>query len=198
MKRCFLMFAALAAVWTSAPAAASVNGDSAAFIESLGKAVVEILENPALSQDDRIARYSAKFEGAFDWDRISAFAIGQYQRYVPRDKFVVYRDLFARHMMRLYAAKFADYSGEQFVVKGARQFGGRGTSEVTAIIRDGGDREPVRLAFKVVRDGGSQRIYDVAINGVSLLVAKRAEVRGIVARGGIDGLIAQLKNANAR
>ncbi len=198
MKQFFFAIAVLMATWTTAvtPASATaVDGTSKALITSLGKAVVDILENPALSPKARAEQYSAHFEKAFDWDRISAFAIGKYQRGVPRKKFVEYRDLFAQHMTRLYAAKFADYSGEAFLVKGERQFG-RGGSEVTAEIRDANDRETVRLAFKVVQEDGKQRIYDVLINGVSLLVAKRSELKGIISRGGIDGLIAQLKKAN--
>jgi len=198
MKRYILAVLFLATSWVAVPAqAAATTGASApkAFVSSLGNAVVSILENSHLSQVERIERYSVQFERAFDWDRISAFAIGQYRRGVTRDKFTTYRDLFALHMTRLYAERFANYSGEKFVVKGERQFG-RGGSEVTALLQGSGDRGSVKLAFKLVQDGDGPRIYDVAIDGVSLLVAKRAEIKSIIARGGIDGLIAQLKKAN--
>jgi phospholipid transport system substrate-binding protein len=198
MKRYLFATLILATSWVAAPAqtaAATVAGSSTAFISSLGKAVVDVLENPDLSQGERVERYSAQFDRAFDWNRISAFAIGQYRRGVTRDKFNTYRDLFARHMTRLYAERFAHYSGERFLVKGERQFG-RGGSEVTALLQRSDDRAPVKLAFKLVRDGDGPRIFDVAIDGVSLLVAKRAEIKSILATGGIDGLIAQLKKAN--
>ncbi len=200
MKRFLCVIVVFAATWMNAavPVSATTgDGTSTAFVSSLGKAVLNILENPALSPEERIVQYSTHFKKAFDWDRIGAFAIGKYQHGVPRDKFIEYRDLFAQHMTRLYATKFADYSGEQFLVKG-EQRSERNGSEVTAEIRDNNDRETARLAFKVVRDGGRQRIYDVSINGVSLLVAKRSEVKSIISTGGIDGLIALLKKANTR
>lgn len=200
MKQFFFAIAVFVATGMNAAMSASATtaeGQSTAFVTSLGKAVVDILENPALSPEERIEQYSAQFKRAFDWDRISTFAIGRYRHDVPQDKFIEYRDQFAQHMTRLYATKFADYSGDQFLVKGERQFA-RGGSEVTAEIRDANDQETARLAFKVVQDGGTQRIYDVSINGVSLLVAKRSELKGIISRGGIDGLIAQLKKANTR
>ena len=68
---------------------------------------------------------------------------------------------------------------------------------MTAILQGSVESESVKLAFKLVQTGDTQRIYDVVINGVSLLVAKRAEIKGIIAARGIDGLIAQLKQANA-
>lgn len=173
------------------------EGTSSAFVKSLGKTVVDILENPALSSKERHEQYSAHFKKSFDWDRISTYAIGRYRHNVPQDKFIEYRDQFAQHMTSLYAAKFADYSGEQFLVKGERLIESGG-SEVTAEIRDAKDGETARLAFKVMQDGGKQRIFDVSINGVSLLVAKRSELKGIISRGGIDDLITQLKKANSR
>lgn len=200
MKQFFFAIAVFVAASMNATAPASAktaDGTSTAFVTSLGKAVVDILENPALSPKERIEQYSAHFKEAFDWDRISTFAIGRYRHDVPQDKFIEYRDQFAQHMTRLYAAKFADYSGDKFFVKGERQFA-RGGSEVTAEIRDTNNQETARLAFKVVQDSGKQQIYDVSINGVSLLVAKRSELKSIISRGGIDGLIAQLKKANAR
>lgn len=199
MKRWVSAVAILAIISTNAvtPAwATAVDGNPTAFISSLGKAVLNILENPGLSQQERVQQYSAHFKSAFDWNRISAFAIGQYQSGVPQDKFAEYRDLFSQHMTRIYAAKFADYSGEQFVVKGERQLGSD-ASEVSASITGNNDREPTNLLFRVVRDGDRLKIYDVAINGVSLLVAKRAEVKGIMSRGGIDGLIAALRKIAA-
>ena len=66
-----------------------------------------------------------------------------------------------------------------------------------AILQGSAESEPVKLAFKLVQTGDTQSIYDVVINGVSLLVAKRAEMNGIIAARGIDGLISQLKQANA-
>ncbi|MDD9917049.1 MAG: ABC transporter substrate-binding protein [Rhodospirillaceae bacterium] len=195
MKCLLCLLTIIATTWAGAPANATV-GSSTAFVESLGEAVVAILEDPSLSPAERIDRYSTEFEKAFDWDRISAFAIGRYQRGVTRNQFNAYRDLFAQHMMKIYAEKFASYSGERFLVKGERKFG-RGGSEVTAILQGGAESEPVKLAFKLVQTGDTQRIYDVVINGVSLLVAKRAEMKGIIAARGIDGLIAQLKQANA-
>ena len=195
MNRWFSAVAIFAILSMQAPVPASataVEGTPTAFITSLGKAVVNILENPSLSHPERMQQYSAQFGTYFDWDRIGAFAIGQYQRDVPQDKFLQYRDLFAEHMTRIYAAKFADYSREQFVVKRERQVDSD-TSEVTAEIVAIGGREPVRLAFRVIRDDGRLKIYDVTISGVSLLIAKRAEVKGIMSRDGIDGLIAALK-----
>lgn len=199
MKRSIFAILVLAASWTglsSQVSATAVSSNPKAVVSDLGRAVVEILETPGLSEADRIARYRVQFERAFDWDRISAFAIGQYQRGLTQEKFIAYRELFAQHMTHLYAARFTKYSGERFTVKSERRFG-RGGSEVIALLQGAGDQAPVKLAFKLVQNGDGPRIYDVAIDGVSLLVAKRAEVKSIIATGGIDGLIAQLKKSNA-
>jgi len=147
-KRLLCLLTIFATTWACAPENATV-GSSTAFVESLGEAVVAILEDPSLSPVERIYRYSNEFEKAFDWDWISAFAIGRYQRGVTRNQFNAYRDLFARHMMKIYAEKFASYSGERFLIKDERKFG-CGGSEVTAKLQGSAESEHVKLAFKLV------------------------------------------------
>lgn len=175
----------------------SADGDPARFVEALGDSVVKILENPDLSHEQRIERYSRLFKTAFDLDSIGTFAIGRYRNTIADTKFTRFRDLFGQHLIHIYASKFANYSGEKFVVKGERKLPD-GQTAVAAFIRGNSGTPPTNLTFKVASNGKSMKIHDVVINGVSLLVTKRQEVMSIMANGGIDHLIDKLQELDRK
>lgn len=179
--------------WSGTASAAQSSDHAATFIKQLGGQVLATLEDRGLSQQARTKRFYDLFRDSFNEDRISSFALGKYRRTIAPERFEEYRELFGKYMTGLYAAKFANYSGETFAVTGARELSD-GENEVAAEIRRR-KGEPIRLAFRIDRDSDQMKIYDVVIEGVSLLFAKRHEVTSVIARDGMDKLIDRLREA---
>lgn len=186
----FLLVSATAALAAPEP---RTDEASAEFIRRLGSEVLAALEDDRVSQRARTQRFYELFQNSFNGERISVFALGKHRRAISPDRFDEYRDLFGKYMTGLYAAKFANYSGETFVVTGSRKVSDR-ESDVTAEIRRR-QGEPIRLIFRIDNEGRDQKIYDVVIEGVSLLFAKRQEITSVIARDGIDRLIERLREA---
>ena len=58
------------------------------------------------------------------------------------------------------------------------------------------DGPPLRIDWRVRNKGGQMRVVDVAAEGVSMVTTKRSEYRSVLAREGLDSLIARLEELN--
>ena len=56
---------------------------------------------------------------------------------------------------------------------------------------------PVQVAYELRRTGAGWKIYDVSVEGMSLVLTYRTEFDGILKQEGIDGLISRLAQKNA-
>lgn len=180
-------------LWTSGAGAIEKDQEAADFIRTLGNQVTAVLDDKSMAHEERVARFYEMFKAAFDENEISAFALGKYRRTISDKKFAEYSELFGKYMTGLYANKFADYSGEDFVVTGSKRKSEQ-RSDVSAEIRRG-DREPIALSFRMTRADNGRKINDVVIEGVSLLFTKRQEVTTVIAREGLETLLERLRKA---
>jgi phospholipid transport system substrate-binding protein len=55
----------------------------------------------------------------------------------------------------------------------------------------------VPIDYTMAREGGSWKVYDVVIDGVSLVTTYRGSFSDQIRQGGIDGLIKTLGDRNA-
>jgi phospholipid transport system substrate-binding protein len=64
----------------------------------------------------------------------------------------------------------------------------------TQFIRAGG--QPLPIDFTMHRTGDTWKVYDITVEGVSLVMTYRSEFDAIVKQEGIDGLIKRLAQKN--
>lgn len=67
--------------------------------------------------------------------------------------------------------------------------------QVTSYIRDGG-KKPLRIDYRLLRQGGSWKVYDIIIEGVSLMQGYRAQFADDVQRGGVAYVVEKLRGHN--
>ncbi|MNC99253.1 putative phospholipid-binding protein MlaC precursor [compost metagenome] len=65
----------------------------------------------------------------------------------------------------------------------------------TQFLRSGG--RPLAIEFQVRKTGNGWKIYDIAVEGVSLVLVYRSEFDAVTKSQGIDGLIRRLAEKNA-
>ncbi len=172
------------------PAQATQYG-AGAFVTSLGEKVIAILNaHPETDKEARASALDRIFKTSFDVTGMARFAAGVYwRRTAPaeRDKYV---DLFGKYVSHLYAARFAHYKGQKFVIAALRPSGDGVTAVRTLIVSDD-NQTPIE--FRLRRSGPDYRIVDVYVGGVSLLITKRDEFNAVLAREGMEGLMQRLK-----
>ena len=64
----------------------------------------------------------------------------------------------------------------------------------TAVLQQGGPSIPIDYAME--KTGGGWKVYDVVIDGVSLVTTYRGSFNDQIQKGGIDGLVKTLSERN--
>lgn len=162
-----------------------------AFVKALGDDVVSVLRNTVNNGGRRRAQLKAIFLRAFDVQAIARFVLGIHWRRATADQKSRFMAAFPDYVADIYAAQFADYSGERFAVIRQQQFGKGRTLVVTEIRRPNAPK--IEVDFRVESDGSKYKIIDVVVDQLSLVVTKRDEFDSFIRRQGLDALIASLK-----
>ncbi len=132
----------------------------------------------------------------FDFERITQIAMGRnWARADAAQKRRVVEE-FSRLLIRTYANALSTLNEANVEVKGMRSNGSDG--DVTVRTQMTGGRSPVSIDYALAGSGSSWKVYDVTVEGVSLVSAYRDEFTQLVGAGGVDGLIAALERKNGR
>ena len=103
---------------------------------------------------------------------------------------------FREMLVRIYSNAIDVYRGQTLTVLPVRM--PPGATDVTVrnrYIRQGAPPVPVEYSMKKTPEGW--KIYDIVIEGVSLVLTYRAEFESIVRTSGVDGLVKRLQQKNA-
>jgi phospholipid transport system substrate-binding protein len=103
---------------------------------------------------------------------------------------------FRTMLVRIYSDAIGDYRGQTMKVLPVRLT--QGSTDVTVrnqFLRPGQPPVPVEYAMK--KEPGGWMIYDITVDGVSLVLTYRQEFDQITRTSGIDGLIKRLKERSA-
>ncbi len=131
----------------------------------------------------------------FDFRQMSQWVLGPHWRQasdMQREEFV---KEFEALLVRTYSRALVDYRNQKIEFLPTRV---RSETEVTVranIDQGGGPLIPV--TYEMHRTDGGWKVYDVAIDGVSLVINYRSTFSQEIKRNGIDGLIRRMSEKNA-
>lgn len=136
-------------------------------------------------------------ESNVDFDRVAALILGQYWRTatpVQREKF---KKEFRFLLVRTYTTAFTEYSNWKIRYLPLEMApADKKVTVRTEILQDGA--QPVAIDYRMIGEGKDWKVYDVLIEGVSLLQNYRSSFVDEIARtGSLDKLIAHLEERNA-
>jgi phospholipid transport system substrate-binding protein len=165
--------------------------DAQAFVARLGQQAIQVL-GPSVPEVQRQARFRELFRDDFDLPAIGQFVLGRYWRTATPQEQQDFLGLFHEYLVRAYSARLGPYGGEPFRVTGTRP-NGEETVVTSEILRANGNR--IVVDWYLVNHGGSLKIIDVYVAGVSMKVTQRDEFASVIQRNGgsVDALIAQLR-----
>jgi len=156
--------------------------------------VLRVLEDPALKQEARVVERRAAIrtmaQEIFDFRELSQRALARHwQARTPaeRDEFV---QLFADLLERSYISKIEMYSGGDHIQYTSETAEGDQATVRTRIVTRTGTEIPVD--YRMHRVGDRWLVYDVAIEGVSLVANYRAQFNKIIQTSSFKGLVAKL------
>ena len=199
MRRSALRFTAtLCSVFLLAsPAMAEAAGTktpAAKYIESIGNQALSTISNKQLSQDKKQATLETLFKNNLDFDWVAKFVMGRFWREATPDQKTRYVAAYTNFLTKNYTSRFSEYSSGSFKITGAKELD-KGESLVSmAIAANEKDSQPVLIDYKIRKSGGSFKVFDIVVEGVSLITSQRSEFSAVINKNGIDGLITQLGN----
>ncbi|BBK44214.1 toluene tolerance protein [Allostella vacuolata] len=158
-----------------------------ALVETLGdKAIRQLTGNVA--RPEREARFRSLLNDGFDVHAIGRFTLGRYWHQANPTQQAEYLKLFEKFIVQAYAARFAEYSGEQFRVVGERADGNVVVVQ-SEVFKPG--NPPAKVDWRVQ----GHKIVDVIVEGISMAITQRSEFAAVIQRGGgnIDALLTALR-----
>ena len=103
-----------------------------------------------------------------------------------------YVELFRANVLAALSRRMNFYTGSERLVVTGSQPAGEDTM-VSSEINYGTKDAPLKIGWRVRTSGSKPSIIDVLPEGVSLVLTYRSEFDEVVGKGGMDGLIAELK-----
>jgi phospholipid transport system substrate-binding protein len=137
-----------------------------------------------------------KVLGHFDFQRMTRLAVGKHWRQASDPQRQALTDNFRTLLVRTYAvalAQFRDRAVEYRPLDNAPT--GDEVMVHTLVATPQG--KPINMDYRMARQGEDWKVYDVLVDGVSLVVNYRSTFDTTVTEKGIDGLITMLVEKNA-
>jgi len=182
------------AVWASPASAGEPTDQLRPEIDR----VIKTLEDPALKGEAKAAARRDALrsitDAVFDWEEMSRRALGthwQARSEAERKEFVgLFRDLIEYS----YASKIESYSGERVSFAGDVVEGDHATVRTKLTTKQGKD---VPVDYRMTRRDSRWRIYDVSVEGVSLVANYRTQFNQIIRTSSYEELIRKLKSRSS-
>jgi phospholipid transport system substrate-binding protein len=131
----------------------------------------------------------------FDFHRMTQSAMGRHWRSANDEQRAAIVREFQEMLVRTYAVALLNYSGQQIEYLPLRAAPSDDDVLVQTKVSDSG-APPIPIDYRLSRTVGTWKVYDVTIDGVSLVSNYRGMFAEQVQRSGVDGLIKLLTDRN--
>ena len=188
LRRLFLILAVAFTTTLALPGHAEVSPQDA--VQTSVEAIIDALKDDALDRDTRRQKIRAIISKRFDFRAMSQRTLAtnwQKASDEEKEKFV---ELFSRLIESSYIGKIEAYTNEKVEYPG-ETVKGRKASVKTLIISSSAD---IPVDYKLYEKDGAWLVYDVIIEGVSLISNYRSSYQEIVNKEGFAGLLARMQD----
>jgi phospholipid transport system substrate-binding protein len=176
----FTLALAVIAGLSSVPRPAMADEAPVAFIQDLGSRSLGVIRSD-IPLSEKADYFEQMIHRDFDLTGICRFVLGPYWRIASAGERLQFSDLFADHLVHFYGRRLAQSGDGSFIVTGSRS-DPDGVIVTSRIIPQSG--APIAVDWRLGVSDGFYKIEDVAIDGVSMALARRSEIAAIIARDG--------------
>lgn len=154
------------------------------------EAALSVLQRKDLVQQEKNEQVVKIVEPIFDYNLMAKLTLGR--KYWPelseknRERFV---DLFVARLKTSYIDKLSLYTDEKVVYDAPVQEGIKIQIPTSVISKN----KRIAMMYKLYKSSNSWKIYDIEIEGVSLISTYRSQFYDILSKGTIDDLLLKLE-----
>ena len=156
-------------------------------------------EDHAIAAGDRarlVQLVRTKILPHFDFARATAIAVGPRWRSATLEQRAALTREFEALLVRTYASALASYRDQAIVVLPVHMAASDTEVTVRSQIRQSGTA-PISIEYTMAREGDDWKVFDISVDGLSLVANYRNEFNQVIDQGGIDALISRLAAKNA-
>jgi len=156
--------------------------------------VVSTLDNPAMKGEGKAAERRAAVRvianEIFDFGEIARRSLGRYWQPLSEAQRTEFVGLFGDLLERSYISKIELYGGEKIVYGGERVDGDLAVVNTKILTKNGTE---VPIDYRLFRRGDNWKVYDVNIEGISLVSNYRTQFNKIIQSSSFNSLVDRMK-----
>jgi phospholipid transport system substrate-binding protein len=146
-------------------------------------------------QEKIFALAEEKIVPNFDFDRVSRLVLGKnWTKATPEQK-TAFQNEFRTLLIRTYATALSKYKNQTIEYKPFRMVADSNVATVkTQIVQSGG--QPIQVDYSLEKHPEAWKVFDIVIEGVSLVTNYRGQFAQEIRQNGLDSLIKKLADKN--
>lgn len=148
------------------------------------------------NQKKIVALVDAKVLPHFDFQRMTQLAVGRYWRTASPEQRQALVTQFRDMLVRTYTKVFTVYRDQTIEVKPLRSAPGDTEVTINTVISKPGS-QPTLVDYEMKMSADGWKVFDISIEGVSMVMSYRGTFASQIQQDGIDGLIRTLSDKNA-
>jgi phospholipid transport system substrate-binding protein len=159
------------------------------YVQTNANEGVSILSDRSLSDTDRRSKFRNFMLTLVDERRIALFTLGAFRSQTSEADQNAFIEAFVDYAVATYEAQLCKYTDQVLKVTDVKE---RSANEytVTTVIDDGSAGEPIRVGFRLQKEGDSFTVIDMHIEGVWLAISQRDEFTALLKKN--NGSVATL------
>ena len=156
--------------------------------------ILSIVTNPALKnpakEEERVRLIRSAVDERFDWEEMARRSLATHWAKRTPEERKEFVHLFADLLERTYLSKVEDYSGEKVRYEGETIDGDYAVVKVKIVTKKNKD---IPVQYRLKKEGNDWFVYDVSIEGVSLVNNYRTQFNSIITQSSYENLVKLLK-----
>ncbi len=146
-------------------------------------------------QEKIFALAEEKIVPNFNFDKVSRMVLGKNWTKATPDQKTAFQTEFRTLLIRTYAMALSKYRNQSIEYKPFRMMNESTIASVkTQIIQPGG--QPIAVDYTLEKQADAWKVYDIVIEGVSLVTNYRGQFAQEIRQNGLDSLIKKLADKN--
>jgi len=188
LKRIFLLLVVGITMTTATIVSAEASPTEA--IRNSVENILDVLRDKELDQDTRRKKIREAINIRFDFRAMSQRTLATNWKKASDDERQQFIELFSQLIENTYIGRVEAYTDEKVDYPGEKVKGKKAVVE-TLILTDTAD---IPVNYKVYLKDGKWLVYDVVIEGISLISNYRSSYQEIVKSEGFDGLLTKMQD----
>ena len=185
-----LLHAVVGLLLLNPASAADENGTAEEFLKSNLEAVFRVLQKNDLSQQEKNSEIAGIVTPMFDFQLMAKLSLGRkYWPQLSAEKRERFTELFVNRLRQSYLNKITAYTDEKVSYEQAVKVDGK-VHIPTLLLSKG---KNISMLYKFYQSGGQWKIYDIEIQGVSIIRSYQSQFNEILRNGTFDDLLLKME-----